>query len=106
MAIDSVIPWYESNRLAVNTEKSSVMLIGQKTQIRDNNLNIYINNVLVNETDCTKYLGLFTPQPFGLEGYCRHGSGGRPGGRLPNLRNPYLCNRLTDFLHSKFYGIV
>ena len=26
MAIDSVIPWYESNRLAVNTEKSSVML--------------------------------------------------------------------------------
>ena len=22
---------------------------------------------------------LFTPQPFGLEGYCRHGSGGRVG---------------------------
>ena len=33
-------------------------------------------------------------------------AGGRPGGRLPNLRNPYLCNGLTDFLHSKFYGIV
>ena len=31
---------------------------------------------------------------------------GRPGGRLPNLRNPYLCNRLMDFLHSKFCGIV
>ena len=50
MAIDRVIPWYESNRLAVN--------IGKKTQIRDNNLNIYINNVQVNETNCTKYLGL------------------------------------------------
>ena len=53
---------------------------------------------------------LFTPQPSGLEGYCRHGPGGRaagrPGGRLPNLRNPYLCNRLMDFLHSKFCGIV
>ena len=35
------------------------MLIGKKTQIRDNNLNIYINNVQVNETNCTKYLGLF-----------------------------------------------
>ena len=23
---------------------------------------------------------LFTPQPFGLEGYCRHGPGGPPGG--------------------------
>ena len=63
---------------------------------------------------CTLVKNIFTPQPFGLEGYCRHGSGGRaggwvggrPGGRLPNLRNPYLCNRLTDFLHSKFYGIV
>ena len=31
---------------------------------------------------------------------------GRAGGRLPNLRNLYLCNRLKDFLHSKFCGIV
>ena len=33
-------------------------------------------------------------------------AGGWAGGRLPDLRNPYLCNRLTDFLHSKFCGIV
>ena len=33
-------------------------------------------------------------------------AGGRSGGRLPHLRNPYLCNRLMDFLRSKFYGIV
>ena len=33
-------------------------------------------------------------------------SGGRSGGPLPDLRNPYLCNRLMDFLRSKFYGIV
>ena len=31
---------------------------------------------------------------------------GRAVGRLPNLQNPYLSNRLTDFLHSKFCGIV
>ena len=30
----------------------------------------------------------------------------RAGGRLPDLRNPYLCNLLMDFLHSKFCGIV
>ena len=54
-------------------------------------------------TSCKK---VFTPQPSGLEGYCRHGPGGRLGGRLPNLRNPYLGNRLTDFLNSKFCGIV
>ena len=33
-------------------------------------------------------------------------AGGRSGGRLPDLRNPYLCNRWMDFLRSKFYGIV
>ena len=32
--------------------------------------------------------------------------GGRSGGRLPNLRTPYLCKRLKDFLNSKFCGIV
>ena len=52
----------------------------------------------------------FTPQPSRLEGYCRHGPGGRAdwrlGGRLPDLWNPYLCNRMKDFLRSKFYGIV
>ena len=49
---------------------------------------------------------VFTPQLSGLEGYCCHGPGGRLGGRLPNLRNPYLGNHLTDFLNSKFCGIV
>ena len=33
-------------------------------------------------------------------------AGGRSVGRLPDLRTPYLCNRLTDFLHSKFRVIV
>ena len=52
---------------------------------------------------------IFTLQPSGLEGYCHSPGGlasGRAGGQLPNLRNPYLCNRLMDFLRSKFYGIV
>ena len=49
---------------------------------------------------------IFTPQPSGLEGYCHNGPGGRPDGRLPDLRNLYLCNRLMDYLHSKFCGIV
>ena len=30
---------------------------------------------------------------------------GWAGGRLPDLWNPYLCNRLTDLLHSKLCGM-
>ena len=30
----------------------------------------------------------------------------RAGRRLPDLRDPYLCNRLMDFLDSKFCGIA
>ena len=30
----------------------------------------------------------------------------RAAGQLPNLSNPYLCNRFTGFLHWKFCGIV
>ena len=33
-------------------------------------------------------------------------AGGQADGRLPDLRNPYLCNRSTCFLRSKFCGIV
>ena len=52
---------------------------------------------------------LFYPSALRAGGVLSSRSGraaGRPGGRLPNLRNPYLCNRLMDFLHSKFYGVV
>ena len=32
--------------------------------------------------------------------------GGWEGRRLPNLRNTYMSNCLTDFLYSKFCGII
>ena len=33
------------------------------------------------KVNITVFYVLFTPQPSGLEGYCRHGPGGRAGGR-------------------------
>ena len=55
------------------------MLIGKKTRIRDNNLNIYTNTVLVNEANCTKYLGLFIDNILSwdmqCDNLCRHISG-------------------------------
>ena len=99
MAIDSVIPWYESNRLAINTEKSSVVLVGKKTQIRDNNLNIYINNVLVNETNCTKYLGICIDNTLSWDmqcyNSCRHIS-----------RKIAVLRRITSFIKPSIMKLI
>ena len=63
--------------LALN--KILLILINIQTQIRDNNLNIYINNVQVNETNCTKDLGLFIDNTLSwdmqCDKSCRHISG-------------------------------
>ena len=67
--------------------------------------NVYLYVVLFPNV----YSFLFYPSALRAGGVLSSRSGragGRLGGRLPNLRNPYLCNRLMDFLRSKFYGIV
>ena len=116
------------NSLGKCTQKMKIKLPGSRLWSRTNGLLPDATKPLPKPTLCSFYhiqhvleiplKSVFTPQPSGLEGYCRHGPGGRAGGRtggravgrsggrLPDLRNPYLCNRLMDFLRSKFYGIV
>ena len=57
-------------------------------------------------SDLCPFLPLSPPGWRGIVVTVRGRAGGRLGGRLPDLRNRYLCNRLMDFLRSKFYGIV
>ena len=53
------------------------------------------------------FLQFLPPSPPGWRGIVvTVRVGGQPGGLLPDLRNPYLCNRLTYFLRSKFCGII
>ena len=49
---------------------------------------VFVNNYpregtpsMLGDTYVLPFWLLFTPQPSGLEGYCRHGPGGRAGGR-------------------------
>ena len=51
-----------------------------------------------------KFSRLFYPSALRAGGLLSSRSR-RPGGRLLDLRNPYLCNCLMDFRHSKFCGI-
>ena len=54
----------------------------------------------------TPFFSKFYPSAFQAGGVLSSRSGRAGGGRLPDLWTPYLCKRLTHFLHSKFCGIV
>ena len=46
-------------------------------------MNLCLKSSIVKDTTpMEKDKSVFTPQPSGLEGYCRHGPGGRAGGRV------------------------
>ena len=58
----------------------------QKTSVESHKLDAFQYNIIMPatcDTGVTKMQHgyLFTPQPSGLEGYCRRGPGGRAGGR-------------------------
>ena len=55
---DKTMNWLRNNRLVVNPNKSSVMLIGTRKKINDNNIEIFVNDILINQCECVKILGL------------------------------------------------
>ena len=60
--IDSISEWYNMNKLCINKKKSSVMVIGSKSQLRSLNLDnfsISVNGDKLLLAEQAKYLGLW-----------------------------------------------
>ena len=55
--LDTIMPWYMSNRLSINANKSAVMLIGKPSQIQDD-VDIKINAIRNEQVHSMKYLGI------------------------------------------------
>ena len=53
--LDTIMPWYMSNRLRINTNKSAVMLIGKPSQIQVD-VDIKINDMRIEQVQSMKYL--------------------------------------------------
>ena len=53
-ALDSAIPWYTSNRLGINADKSAVMLVGKRSKLQ-NHVNVTINSVPVEQVNSMKF---------------------------------------------------
>ena len=57
-ALNRLTPWYSANRLSISAQKSAVMLIGKKSQVKHANLAVSINGDLLEQVCSTKYLGV------------------------------------------------
>ena len=55
--LDTIMPWYMSNRLSINANKSAALLIGKPSQIQDD-MDIKINDIRIEQVQSTKYLGI------------------------------------------------
>ena len=56
--LGSIMPWYMTNWLSINANKSAVMLIGRPTQVHDD-VDIKINDARIEQVQLMKYLGIF-----------------------------------------------
>ena len=69
-ALDSLAPWYRANRLSINTNKSTVMLVGKHSQVHDTNISININDVPLEQVNVTKYLGVLVDGSLSWDHQC------------------------------------
>ena len=56
--LNTLTPWYSTNRLSISAQKSAVMLIGKKSQVKHLNLAVSINADLLEQVCSIKYLGV------------------------------------------------
>ena len=68
-ALDSIMPWYMTNRLSINANKSAVMLIGRPSQVHDD-IDIKINDVRIEQVQSMKYLGIYIDNKLSWDGQC------------------------------------
>ena len=63
------MPWYKSNRLSINANKSAVMLIGKPSQIQDD-VDIKINDIWIEQIQSMKYLGIYMDDKLSWDVQC------------------------------------
>ena len=68
-ALDSIMPWYMTNRLSINVNKSAAMLIGRPSQVHDD-IDVQINDVRIEQVQSLKYLGIYIDNKLSWDVQC------------------------------------
>jgi len=55
--------WFSSNKLSINVNKTNLILFGRSRKVvQDHNFSIIMNDVLLKQVTCTKFLGVHIDQ--------------------------------------------
>ena len=68
-ALNTLTPWC-ANRLSISAQKSAVMLIGKKSQVKHSNLAVSINGDLLEQVCSIKYLGVTVDSTLSWDSQC------------------------------------
>ena len=68
----NVTDWLIANKLSLNAKKSNVLLFRYKNESNINQLNININNEMLKEQTCTKYLGIVIDNKLTFEEHVKY----------------------------------
>jgi hypothetical protein len=60
LKVSKITPWWKSNKVGFNGEKSTVMLISRRKRKESKEINIYLNNRHLVQVTTIKYLGIIT----------------------------------------------
>ena len=69
-ALNTLTPWYSANMLSISAQKSAVMLIGEKSQVKHSNSAVSINGDLLEQVCSTKYLGVTVDSTWSWDSQC------------------------------------
>ena len=83
--------WLNSNKLFLNTKKCEVMLIGSRTKVKNRTINIYINDVKLNQIDHCKYLGIYIDHNLDWDEYVNFL-------RKDIIKKLYLFKRIRNYI--------
>ena len=72
LALSNTTEWLKMNRLVINPEKSTFIILGHKSKIRDINFSLHINGAVLPQCSSTKLLGIIIDEHLCWDSHIQH----------------------------------
>ena len=72
LALSNTAEWLKMNRLVINPEKSTFIILGHKSKMRDINFSLHINGAVLPQCSSTKLLGIIIDEQLCWDCHIQH----------------------------------